>query len=391
VPSTPGTLAILNTTNTFESQNPLVFPPAVWSAKNDEGDNGHRGIINDYSGGVYNPYWGSRGCMVFHGGGHSGYWGNQVVILDLDDLTFKRLPNSTTNIPTHSLSYITPGDDHDPLYNGTYAEYGDGRPGSAHTYDSLAILPPDAGGGANGSLVRVISSNVHPNCSGGTGYSHKFDFVTQDWVRWSTNGPYGADAGTSAYDSKRKRFWYYGNPSSGVWHINYLDATTRTHSQVSVPGVGFGGKVHSNTMVYDPVRDILVITSVNGNTNQFSLGYLDCANPSSGYQLATMSQLIPGSDALSYGLSYVPDADKFVLITWADANAVYEFTPPSNLSSTWQVTRSPFLGQSSLPWTKITGGTVMPWKRWSYCTTVKAFVYLPDPDGPAYVYRPGGT
>ena len=71
--------------------------------------------------------------MVFHGGGHSATYDNSVVILDFDDLTFKRLSN-----PSTAWTDTNP----DPLFNTTYCEYGDGQPGSAHTYDALGSSAP---------------------------------------------------------------------------------------------------------------------------------------------------------------------------------------------------------------------------------------------------------
>ena len=56
-----GSAQVVQTTNTFLSQNGNVQGWEYAFGK----------IVDDYSGGVYNPHWGVLGAMVFHGGGHS--------------------------------------------------------------------------------------------------------------------------------------------------------------------------------------------------------------------------------------------------------------------------------------------------------------------------------
>ena len=214
VPSSGGVLAVVKPTNTLLSVNANLSGWASAFGK----------IVDDFSGGVYNPYWGKNGCMVFHGGGHSATYDNSVVILDFDDLTFKRLSN-----PSTAWTDTNP----DPLFNTTYCEYGDGQPGSAHTYDALGIIGPADGGGTNGTLIRVISGATHVKMSRDSGWSHAFDFATRTWKRSSTNAfTTGITPGqATAYDSKRKRFWWKAAPSSPTGTIRYLDVATATHKR----------------------------------------------------------------------------------------------------------------------------------------------------------------
>jgi hypothetical protein len=151
--------------------------------------------------------------MVFHGGGHASTYDNSVLILDYNDLAFKRLSQSS---PESSFTHM--GDD--PLFNRAACEYADGQPGAGHTYDTLAILPPEHGGSVAGSLIRVSSHAVHVVMSCNTGWSHRFDMTSGmnrgSWIRWSANGPttYRHPGACSAYDPKRKRFWWLAQLSS---------------------------------------------------------------------------------------------------------------------------------------------------------------------------------
>jgi hypothetical protein len=159
----PGEVRTLQTSNTFLSLRGNFLPK--W-------DYAFGKIIDDFSGGVYNPYWGRLGAMVFHGGGHSSTYDNSVLILDYNDLAFKRLSQSS---PESSFTHMG----NDPLFNRVACEYADGQPGAGHTYDTLAILPPEHGGSVAGSLIRVSSHAVHVIMSCNTGWSHRFDMTSR--------------------------------------------------------------------------------------------------------------------------------------------------------------------------------------------------------------------
>ncbi len=90
-----------------------------------QGYEGCSGVINDWSGGMGDS---KRNRLVVWGGGHHGYFGNEVYALDLNTVTMQRL-----NEPSDVAGYD---------FNDCYApdEYPDGRPASRHTYDALAYI-----------------------------------------------------------------------------------------------------------------------------------------------------------------------------------------------------------------------------------------------------------
>lgn len=347
-------------------------------------------IVDDFSGGVFNPYWGPLGAMVFHGGGHSATFDNSVVILDLNDLTFKRLSNPTPSANGANWIPITgPAQTVDPAFNTTYCEYGDGQPGAAHTYDTLAILPPADGGAPCGSLIRVSSYAVHVNISASTGWAHRFDFQSTamrngKWVRWSVNGPtsYLFPGACSAYDSRRKRFWWIAGLSSQPPMIRYLDVATQQQLDIRFLGTARLAPVaspDSATMRYEPERDILVLTCTVGG--KLVLAFLRCASPESGWMVPPLSAIIPAHPDPSLPFDFVPEADKFVLLTGADNSALYDIVPPQDPTLTWSVTRRP-LGGISIPTAPVSG------KRWSYAPAVKSFVWMASSSSGVIAYRP---
>lgn len=347
-------------------------------------------IVDDYSGGVFNPYWGPLGAMVFHGGGHAATFDNSVVILDMNDLTFKRLSTPTPSNDGRNWLYLTAASTGtDPAFDLLHCEYGDGQPGAGHTYDTLAIVPPSDGGAACGSLVRVASFAVHVNLSANTGWAHRFDFPSTtmrdgQWTRWSVNGPstYLFPGACSAYDSNRKRIWWIAGLSSAPRFIRYLDVSTRQQNEIgfgSTSGLAPAADPDSATMRYEPQRDILVLTcTIN---QKVVVAFLRCGQPEQGWTIAPLSQPIAANADAAHGFDWVPEANKFVLLTDADNAALYDIAPPAILGSAWSVVRRP-LGGVTIPTANVIG------KRWSYVPALRSFVWMASSTSAVIAYRP---
>jgi hypothetical protein len=379
-PASAGDARAVATTNTFLSQNGML---AGWESAFGK-------IIDDYSGGVFNPYWGPLGAMVFHGGGHAATFDNSVVILDLNDLTFKRLSNPTpSNKGANWVAISAQSKNGDPAFNGLYCEYGDGQPGAAHTYDTLAILPPADGGAPCGSLIRVASFAVHVNLSRNTGWAHRFDFSSTAmrqgrWVRWSVNGPtnYLFPGACSAYDSRRKRFWWMAGLSSNPPMLRYIDVATQQQVDVRYAATARAAPAadsSSMTLRYDPVRDILVLTCTMAG--KLVLAFLRCASPATGWVVPPLSANIPARPGATHPFDGVPEADKWVLLTGADRSALYDLHARQDPAREWTVTRRPLVGMS-MPTARIAG------KRWSYAPAVKSFVWMASSSSGVMAYRP---
>lgn len=380
VPASGGAAKAVATANTFLSQNGKL---AGWEYAFGK-------IVDDYSGGIFNPYWGPLGAMVFHGGGHAATFDNSVVILDFNDLTFKRLSIPTpSNKGANWISTTGLVQKIDPAFNSSYCEYGDGQPGAGHTYDTLAILPPADGGAPCGSLIRVSSFAVHVNLSRSTGWAHQFDFQSTamrngKWVRWSVNGPtsYLFPGACSAYDSRRKRFWWMAGLSSLPPMIRYLDVATQQQLDARyarTARVAPAADSGSMTLRYDPTRDILVLTCTLGG--KLVLAFLRCASPEMGWVVPPLSASIPAQSGASHPFDFVPEADKFVLLTGADNSALYDIKPPQDPALTWTVMRRPLAGVA-VPTAHIAG------KRWSYAPAVKSFVWMASSSSGVIAYRP---
>jgi hypothetical protein len=375
---TAGTAQVVQTSNTFLSQNGNVLGWEYAFGK----------IVDDYSGGVYNPYWGALGAMAFHGGGHSATFDNSVVILDYNDMTFKRLSNPTQPANGANWSFLNV----DPAFNKTYCEYGDGQPASGHTYDTLAILPPADGGGARGSLIRVGAHGAHPGVSTGTTHAHRFDFASASngsglWTRLSVNALKGLPSGAcSAYDGTRKRFWTIGGLSSQPSFIRYLDVASRENREITfTTGAGLAPPANPDSMTlrYDPAGDLLVLSCTA--IGVFRLAFLRCASPEKGWTSAVLSSAIPSTPEWTHPFDYVPEAKKFVMLSPADSAAVFDIAIPADPTQTWRVTRQPLAGGGVLKSAYVCG------KRWSYSSATRSFVWMATSKSAVFAYRPVGV
>ena len=338
------------------------------------------GIVDDYSGGVYNPHWGAMGCMVFHGGGHAATDDNSVVILDFNDLTFKRLSTPSMDAAGWAAS---------PLLE-PYGEYADGQPGACHTYDNLAILPPDAGGGPNGSLIRVQSQAIEYHRSVNSDWAHRFDMAigqerqhTGRWTRWvgSSMKPFNP-GGCSAYDPKRKRFWYLGGLGySQPTAVRYLDVGTSTKAEAAVSTPAPSSGADAPIMRYDADRDLLLL-SVARNDGRASVWWARPWNREG--WIDSRLELPKQTNASTVPFDLVTHTGRYAFLTRADPGAVFEVTIPNDPRDTWSMTRRPITG-APIPQAWVVG------KRWSYAPAMKAFVWYARSTGPVVAYRPLGV
>lgn len=147
-------------------------------------------LFNDFSGAVWNPYIGTYGAMLFHGGGHSAtssyspMLDNAVYMWRADTRQWSRLtdptyPGTVAPFGPYDWGWSVPRTQDDfteadePLK--TYGELRTNVPCSNHTRWMLGVLPPANGGGSQGSLVVPNVSAGHITGAGASGQMHLLD------------------------------------------------------------------------------------------------------------------------------------------------------------------------------------------------------------------------
>jgi Big-like domain-containing protein/purple acid phosphatase-like protein/fibronectin type III domain protein len=124
-----------------------------------QGQTGCSAVADAWAGGTADT---TRNWLVFTGGGHHDYWGNEVYALDLNALAIKRLNNPSS---IGSLNFMTQSSETLP----------DGTPSARHTYGGMAFVPTSDliymyGGGISGigDLSHVTWTLKHGSLSAGS-------------------------------------------------------------------------------------------------------------------------------------------------------------------------------------------------------------------------------
>lgn len=392
----PGRLSLLSAANDWASIDPC--PDNRCGYRLGSGPEWNK-VIDDYSGGIVNPHWGPLGALMFHGGGHAATNDNSVALLDFNDLRFKRVAD-----PSLDASGLRPQDG--PLYPGYDREFGeyvaDRKPGSAHTYDALAVLPPELAGAPFGALVRPFATAIHVNLSAGTTWAHLLALHRRDvetaeararnaWSRWSVDAGQGFNGagGCCAFDPVRQRIWWTGVPSQQPGRIAYLDCVSRRQLSVAYTGRNAVFHVSLPIMRHLAGPDLLLSIGPVPDRDRVQAHVLRPDAPQGGWQPVVFDHAPPvGLGATPW--AYVPELRRIVLFTRADPEAMYEIAVPADPAATWPVVRRPFQAGARLE-----GAANVVGKRFDWAPALRCVVYKPLAQSPSgaqfYAYRPWGT
>lgn len=373
VPTTSNTLANVPELNTYMSLAPTVdSPPGGWSY-NYLGNLASESrtlqfgkVIDDFSGGVYNPYLGALGSFIFHGGGHAATRWNGVVVYD---------------VATQLYSvWMAASDVCDPLDHAN-TEYADGQPMSAHTYDSCVIIGPEAGY-PKGALLTPIRMAAEPFYSDSSTAAHLFDFNNPGakFVRLAASNGWGiSPGGAAAYDPDLGRVWWVMNQNKNGYQ-EYFDLSDHTQKRYMFGGYPPSlGPPEPNTqhMRYDKARKLLICTYTLSGTSTRNVSYLETTNLAAGWKEATLSTAIPAGngsfDKAGNGWYY--------MITTGDAGRLWRFQVPATLSDTW--TAEPITPAGAA----INSNNIMG-KRFSYVPALDAIMFKAKSGVSHQIYRP---
>jgi hypothetical protein len=308
-----GWCQILNTKLADVCPDPAQYPEI-------QANEGCSGVINDWNGGIADQ---TRDRLIVWGGGHGGYFGNEVYALDLSTLTMNRLnePSDVAGVD----------------FNDCYVPdaYPDGRPNSRHTYDTLAYI------------AHADQMFAHSGAKAPCGYSNNdtwlLDLATVDsapsgqaapWARVypSGDGTLAWPGQPSDYDPVSKlvflndiyQFWSYDHDANAYTLLN-PDAFIDYH---------LTGRV-------DPKRHLFIMMGAagaeGGGVIVFDIG------PGSDHQKQDWTSQVSGCDglinAIYPGLAYDPVQDK--MVGWAGGDTLYLFDPDTKSCTTVEWTGGP--------------------------------------------------
>lgn len=289
-----------------------------------QGNEGCSGVIDDWSGGVQDE---TRSRLVIWGGGHGGYFGNELYALDLVTLTMMRL-----NEPSDVAGYD---------FNDCYAPdaYADGRPVSRHTYDALAYI-------AHADEVFSFSGAKAP-----CGYSNDDTWILDlasiatapsgQAAPWELQNPTGpsprANVGVvSDYDPNTQSVILDDGYSLLAYDVEVDSFALLNDSNATNAHIDY----HMTGRV-DPKRRLFIIVgggdAEGGGMQVFDIG------PGSDYAQQDWTDQVTGCDgllsAIYPGFAYDPIQDK--MVGWGGGDTVYLFDPDAKACTTVEYAGSP--------------------------------------------------
>ena len=383
LPATANTVAAVGEVNSFASINPGNSPAGGYSYSQGgtlfDMSLAWAKIINDYSGGAFNPHYqhtpGIYGCMVFHGGGHSATNWNGIVIFDFNSRQYYIVcPGSASN--------VYPG-------SAATSEYADGQPASPHSYDTLAVIGPERGY-SKGALISIYRGGAFVENQLPSASVHVFDFNNQSvkWQRlYSAGGAGWSDAfgigHSCAYDPVLGRIWWVGQGNE-VGYTAYFDLTDNTQKKATITSPLTNGPPNSNPdsklMLFVPGRRVNVLTDTVSYSNLTRrIFYHDTLNPAAGWTQANLSSAFPAD--YGFAMDWHPASGKIYCYCVQDPTAVYTLAIPTTLSSTWTVTRI-VIASGSLDGFYVIG------KRFAFSETIGGFLHKGQASTSMKVYRP---
>ena len=344
--------------NTIADLNPCPDEECSWS-----GSEGQLAVTDAWTGGAYASEVGSLGALVYAGGGHNAYYGNEVYVFDLQTLTWQRRNNPTDG--------KTPGDP--STFNlDANCRFWDGSPVVPHTYDSVVYDPE-----SNRFIMLTPSdaaSHVLPGRSEGCDSTIPayFDLTTNAWGSMKSAGPGGLTDGPTAYDHKRKLFWGRTGFRDPRLLVSYDPAKDKWESYEDEP-------INIDSMgAIDPTRDLFVTANFRYNAE---ITVHDLSRPSKpGIYIQTIGDKQIEQSA-ELGFEWADKLGGF--IAWNNGQDLYLLTPPNG---NWQ--------KNSWEWTRITGRGENPgvvsngaYSKFQWIDSLGIAVIAPRIDAPVYAIR----
>ena len=324
-----------------------------------QGYEGCGGVINDWSGGMADT---KRNRLILWGGGHHGYFGNELYALDLNERVMRRL-NDPSSVDGVNFDECKPPE-----------QYADGRPSSRHTYDGMVLLP---------ELDKMYTfAGAGVPCGYSVQYTWLLDLTAIESAKpgqaapWQNMNPAKfpskASFGLVAdYDAAQKRvilddgynLWSY-DPAANEYTL--LNDSNQTNAHID----------YHMTGRVDPKRKLFIVVG-GGSAADGGMKVFDLADGSDYAQQDWTSQVDGCAGLLaaeSPGFVYDDSQDRFV--GWAGGDDVFLFDPDAKRCSVMSFAGGPKVSAS--------GGT---FGRFRYFPDLALFAVVNDPRSDAYALR----
>lgn len=385
-------------------------------------------IFLAYSGGTFNPHWGSFGAMHYFGTGHAGGNDNTVATLAIGEICDWRRSNDPSPIFGTGTDATTRGNNAFADFSGlphidpatcTYPV--DGQQAGPHSYGLTVCLPP-APGAPQGRLfspvVAAASRNQAVTTSAVSANRLNLDSAAASSVnKWVHLGvhptlPFGEGLGSfftapghSVFDAPRNRTVYWSrNPGPVRWYDHAASAfVDGTGAQLNASDFG---TIAAHVAVHIPERNLMLAVYRKAGGAALGIKWMDLSAAQPGWVNtgASLSASI-NVDVDWSSAAWCADLGQIVVGDLQGNRASLALiSVPANLSGVWPVTTCGVVaagGSASFEnvnWRASgarTGNNSNDYGKWHYNPALKGFVHFNhwqpagQPDTVVFIRLPG--
>ena len=312
---------------------PLCNLDAPW-----QGTTGCQALISAWNGGIADT---ARDRLIFFGGGHFDYYGNEMYALEMGDASLHRLtePSPITNLATCPEAYV------------------DDTPAARHTYNGLTYV-------VSMNSIYLFGGAKSP-CGQMSNATWTFDLGSSKWARHTPRGtiPAATPGVMADYDPVTDEVFVMD--TQGIFSYD-------PRADLYVKLKSYYGVDYHLTGIVDPVRRDFVMAG--GDAQFWSIDI----RMKSKYELIDLAARQHGCGGLIHaaypGLAY--DAKAKAVIGWAGGNDIYVVRPESGSCDVISYPDGPGIAQAN--------GTM---GRFRYFPNLDVFVVVNDWDQNAFVLR----
>ncbi len=311
---------------------------------------GFSSIIEAWCGGVFDPI-GNR--MLIWGGGHQGYYGNDMYAFDLDTSTWSQI------IPPSNYA-ATSNDE-------SLGRYPDGRPIARHTYGNMAFVASE------NTFLATGAYGISPSGNGDNRFwALDLSLPGPEWSEKTASESIGSMTASYATYNPIDKMVYYHKGSSGRFYK--YDIKTDTHTYLTQKPV----QIYAASAMDTKRNKLLILGGSSGN--QAFVWDLNSSIPSSenlmnntNFQNSLGAELANDSQ---FGLAYDASKDRFV--AWKNGKTVYVINP-----ETYEVVKTVPSGEVN-PGDPVSNGT---YGRFRYAPSIEAFVLVNRIDQDIFIFK----
>lgn len=186
-------------------------------------------LFGSFGSGTFNPHYSANGAFILAcsgGHGHPHFFG--AAVFDFTSMSWSYLPCENPGLTADAANSAVPAEQttRTPYWEMLEAA---GVPSPPHPYKNQAVLAPEHGGSAKGTMIYVARYSVDAVGGAGCAAVHGFDLVTQRWSRLSADDSFGwiNGEGDTVFDPVTVRYYQLAQNQHNYDHQRYWDPISK--------------------------------------------------------------------------------------------------------------------------------------------------------------------